>query len=193
MAEGWIWAPEAAEGPLLNGLKPHEKLLYLSDASLTLELELLTDSRVEVEMRFNREVRLSGPDAEYLGESAGEPATERLVWLTASGRRLVYARSVIPAGPAAPWVAEELDRRRAEPLGRVLNANKIPFTKEDLQVGSVRCEAAAADLGLDPSTMLAARRYVLVGMEGRDRRIIKASVMEIFAPALVPALETRTT
>jgi len=176
-------------GPL-SALEPHQKLLLLSDGSLTVELELLYGGRVEAEVIHHGYTTLSPEEADLLLEDQENESVERLVWLTVGGRRLVYARTLIPLGCLDGSLREELARRSGEPLGRVLNSIKIPFGKEGLEIGVIRCEAAASGFEAAPSTPLVARRYLLSNIGFDDRRVIKALVTEFFSPEALPAWST---
>lgn len=167
------------------GLLPHQRLLLLSDGSLTLDLELLWKSALTVDLKFKGLTELSGEDAAYLEEEPGRGALERVVWLTINSKRLVYARSLIPLDRINKDLKEELEARSEEPLGRVLTAKKVFFSKKKLEVGVVRCETASTDLGLDHATPLVARRYILYNMERPDDWTIKAAVTEIFSPEAI--------
>ncbi len=179
-------AERKSELPWLEGLKPHQKLLLLSDGSMTLDLELLFGSKVEVEIKFKGAGALPAEDASYLEERAGSPAMEREVWLTVENKRLVYAYSLIPAGRVAGKIKTALEEHSAEPIGRVLNSMKVFFAKDKLDVGVVTCPQASEDLGLALDTPLLARRYILSNRDGKDW-IIKAAVTEIFSPEIVSA------
>lgn len=181
----WFRADLERDRPELDGILPHQKLLLLSDGSMTLDLELLYNSKVGVEVRFKGTSPLPGEDASYLEEKPGEDAMEREVWLTVDNRRLVYAHTLIPLSCIEGGLKEELERYANEPLGRVLNANRVFFTKEKLEVGVVRCPTAAGDLGAPASIPFIARRYILSNREAASGWIIKASVTEIFSPGLV--------
>lgn len=162
---------------------PQQRFLLLSDGSMTLNLELLTGSKVEVEIRRSGLARLSKNAAAYLEEEQGNPSLEREVWLTAGGKRLIYAQTLIPLNRIEEKLLEALRMEGNEPLGRVLNSKKIPFTKDRLEVGVVSCARASTDLGMDARTPLMARRYVLFNKG--DRWVIKAAVTEIFSPDVI--------
>ena len=181
---GWS-SPGGKDCPELEGILPHQKLLLLSDGSMTLDLELLYNSRVEVELKFKGTGALPGKDAVYLGERAGTEAMEREVWLKVDGRRLVYAHTLIPLHCIDGRLKSELERHASEPLGRVLTGNKIFFTKEKLETGVVACPTAAEELGAPSPTPFIARRYILSNKETSGEWVIKASVTEIFSPELV--------
>ncbi len=183
----WAGAQGGAELPELEGLEPHQRLLLLSDGSMTLDLELLFGSPVEVEIKFSGTASLSAPDAAYLEEDEGASAQEREVWLTVRGRRLVYARSLIPAGRISDGLRAALDEHTGEPLGRVLTSNRVFFAKKKLDVAVVTCAAASKDLGVAPETPLLARRYVLYNTDDAGNWIIKAAVTEVFSPEIVSA------
>ena len=179
---GWL-APSSASG-LLDGLKAHEKLLLFSEGSMTLELELLTGSRVAVELKFMGERALSGQEAEFLGVSQGENALEREVWLVAGKTKLLYAHTLIPAGCIDSEVRKALDANSLEPLGRVLTSRGVLFAKKRLEASVVMCDSVTADLGLAQGSSLYARRYILYN-KGERGWVIKAAVTEVFSPALI--------
>lgn len=181
----WFEAEEDRERPELRGLKPHQKLLLLSDGSMTLDLELLYGSMVEVEVKYKGVSSITDEEADFLDENPEDSAMEREVWLTVNGKRLVYAHSLIPIACIEEGLKGELEKYSDEPLGRVLNSNKVFFSKERLQVGIVRCESAASDLGITPDIPFIARRYILFNKETPERWIIKAAVTEVFSPEII--------
>ena len=181
----WFGAENERNRPELDGILPHQKLLLLSDGSLTLDLELLYGSKVGVEVKYKGTGPLPEQAAGYLNEKAGTEAMEREVWLTVEGKKLVYAHTLIPLSCIESGLKEELERNANEPLGRVLSSNKVFFSKERLEVGVVRCRSAAIELGSPDSTPFIARRYILSNIKPTGEWVIKASVTEIFSPALV--------
>lgn len=180
----WFSAEEEKDRPELTGLLPHQKLLLLSDGSMTLDLELLWRSMVEVELKFQGLTKL-GSEAAYLEEGTGKDALEREVWLTVEDKRLVYAHSVIPLDRIEDAILNDILANSTEPLGRVLTTRKVFFAKKKLEVGVVACESAAADLGIDARTPLIARRYILYNNSSPTEWVIKAGVTEIFSPEII--------
>ncbi len=187
----WFRTESDRNRPELNGILPHQKLLLLSDGSLTLDLELLYGSKVEVEVKYKGTGPLPEQAACYLDEKAGGTVMEREVWLTVEGKKLVYAHTLIPLSCIEGGLKEELERNANEPLGRVLTSNKVFFSKEKLEVGVVRCRSAAAELGSPAQTPFIARRYILSNRQTSGVWVIKASVTEIFSPELVSSDLTR--
>ncbi len=184
LVDGWHGAGEGLRWAA--GLKPHELLLLFSDGSMTLDLELLSGSRVEVELISKGFTRLSVDAAEYIGEAAGEKAMEREVWLTVNGGRLIYARTLIPLDCLGKGLLEALEEKKSEPLGRVLASKKIFFTKTRLEAGVIESAAAANGFEAPEDARLMSRRYILE--DSRDGRwVIKAALMEVFSPAIIPA------
>lgn len=186
LIEDWTGELKARRMPFLEGLLPHQLLLLFSEGSMTTELELLSNRRVEAEIRFNGPAALSDAEADFLGAASGDEATEREVWLNAGAKRLLYARTLIPVKMIDQEVKAALDEKGSEPLGRVLASNGILFAKERLEIGIVRCPGATKDLLLPEETPLFARRYILFN-KGTGGWIIKAAVTEIFSPELVGA------
>lgn len=181
---GWTAPAEAVSTSFLSGLAAHEKLLLFSEGSMTVELELLTGRRVEVELRQMGERELSPDEAAFLGISPDEAALEREVWLKANGTRLLYARTLLPLCRLDPGVKEALGQTGTEPLGRLLTSRGILFAKERLEASLVRCEAAASGLGLGSDAPLYARRYILYS-RGEQGWVIEAAVTEVFSPGLI--------
>lgn len=178
------WRGSGADA-LTTGLAPHQRLLLLSDGSLTRELELLSGERVDVELIYTGDAVLSEGEAAYLEERSGTDALEREVWLTAGGKRLVYAHSLIPGERVDRKLLDALGKNPNEPLGRVLVSKKIFFSKEKLEVCALKSERIANGFGVNEETAFIARRYVLFNKE-RDRWVIKAAVLEVFSPGLIP-------
>lgn len=180
----WLAPVDPTSSCFLAGLAAHEKLLLFSEGSMTLELELLTGKRVDVELKYLGERGLSVEEADFLDVEPGETAMEREVWLVAGGSRLLYAHTLIPNRCIDSDVKKALDDMSSEPLGRVLTSKGILFAKERLEAGRVRCETAALDLGMEADTTLYARRYILYNRGGQGW-VIKAAVTEVFSPGLV--------
>lgn len=186
LALGWLASDRAAAASFVSALLPHQRLLLFSEGSMTLELELLSGSRVEAEVKLEGKTALSADEASYLDEDAGSAALEREVWLRANGRRLIYARTLIPSTRIDASIRDAVTECGREPLGRVLSSRGVLFAKERLEVAVVRSAAAAADLSIGADSALFARRYVLFNRNA-GRWVIKASVTEIFSPELITA------
>jgi len=184
LVRDWAPARSGAELAGLAGLEPHQKLLLLSDGSMTLDLELLFGSPVEVEVERTGSASLSAADAEYLEEETGMEVTQREVWLTVEDKRLVWAHTLIPVQRVRDDIKKSLDANRGEPIGRVLNSMKVFFSKDRLDVGVVICAHASAALGLAPDTPLVARRYILSNKQ-ESEWLIKAAITEIFSPEII--------
>jgi chorismate-pyruvate lyase len=169
----------------LGNLSKGQKELLGSNTSMTLDLESLLGSTLAVEVRLRGETTIEREAAEYLGEPAGAPGFEREVWLTAEGKRVLYARTLIPLGSIDDNLLGVLEEEHAEPLGRVLKKRNVPFSKKRLEFGVVRCPRLAADLEIDAETPLVARRYILFSTQADNELFIKAAVTEIFSPEII--------
>ena len=174
------------DGPL-KGLSDKERMILLSDGSLTFLLEALLSARVSVEVKLNTTTGLSAPAAAYLDEEPGLPSIEREVWLIVNGERLVYAYLVIPISSVEPWLLAAL-KEGSEPLGRVLRAREIPVLKQGLEIGIVCAPEVSADLSLEPETEFYARRYKLSNTKEGGGSVIKAEICELLSPVLVRPL-----
>ncbi|MEE9615372.1 MAG: chorismate lyase [Thermodesulfobacteriota bacterium] len=185
--DDWLSAGEWEGSEGASALGADQKELILSGGSLTLRLEALFGSKVEVEMKRRRTSTLSPEMAAYLEEEVNSPSMEREVWLTVEGKRLVYAHTVIPLECIERGLVDVLTSGE-EPLGRVLADKNVPFMKERLGLGTVRCAEAATDLGVDVQTSFFARRQLLFNRNKTDVWVIKAAVTELFSPGLVSAI-----
>ena len=185
LINGWS-RTAAGETPGLNGLKSEERLLLLSSGSMTLDLELLSAKAVEVELKYSGKALLGSEAAAYLNEDAGMEAIERVAWLTVGQKRLVFAYTLIPLDRIQKSLLNALESRAREPIGTVLRSKKIPFQKENIEVGVLTCAPAAMDLGIAASTPPVSRRYILFDRKKSGRWTIKALVTEIFSPVLIP-------
>lgn len=174
------------EGFSAAALPEDKKELLFSEGSLTLYLERILGSPVEVEVSRTAYSTLGPDEASYLEESPYQESMEREVWLKAGEERLVYARTLIPVSCMEKDLMEVL-KQGGEPLGRILSTKNITFTKDRLKVGITRCSGAARDLGIDSERPLFARRYRLMSRKGSSKWNIKASVTEVFSPELVCA------
>ncbi len=170
---------------IVAGLKPHEKLLLISEGSMTEALELLLNERISVELKHKGLSALGHAEAGYLQAPLNSPAIEREVWLTAGKKRLIYAQSIIPSDCIEAWLQREIDLNAGEPLGRVLTQRNVPFVKNGLEIAMVECRDAALDLALPEHTAFLARRYILSNRSNSGQWVIKASVTEVFSPEIM--------
>jgi len=187
LIDRWEKADYLIEEDRLKGLDDKERMILLSDGSLTLLMEALLRDRVSVEVKRNTTSRLSPEVAAYLALEPGEESVEREVWLKVKGEKLVFAHLIVPVCSIEPWLLDAL-REGAEPLGRVLQAREIPVLKEALEIGLVRAPEVSADLSIDTDTVFYARRYRLTNRVEGGGWIIKAEICEVLSPALVNPL-----
>src|SRR3990172_9228113 len=172
VVKDWFREGDGVSAP--SGLEGAKRSFVFSRGSMTQALEGLLGSRVSVELSSIGTTTLSAEEARLLGEEegAGMEAFERMVWLKAGGRRLLFARSVIPVRGVEEGLLKSLDG--PEPMGRVLDAAGLSLKKEAVEVGVLRCEDVSARLGVDGNTPLVARRYVLTACKpGSARPAIK--------------------
>jgi len=189
LLDGWIEMRSGAADRLTSGMRPHQRLLFASGGSLTLDLELLKEAEVKVEVVYRQDAALDTETAAYLHAAPGAAVAERVVWLKAGHTNLVYAHTVFLLERTDRAILESLERYVDEPLGKVLNSRRIVFTKTHMEAGIVVCPQAAAVLGLPEDSPFVARRYVLADSGASDSQvdIIKAAVIEVFSPEIIPA------
>jgi len=115
------------------GIDPALRILLTSDGSITLLLQSLLLSPIEVEILRQEETELDHAAAERLEAEPGVTALFRDVWLTAKGRRLVNASSVILLDGMAPPILAEL-RGNRKPLGLLLQESGQLVSRDRLQI-----------------------------------------------------------
>ncbi|MBI5970778.1 MAG: chorismate lyase [Deltaproteobacteria bacterium] len=185
------WSAAQTATDELAGLEPHQKLILLSDGSLTLELEILTDCKIRAEVIRTGTSEIAAPDAGYLDVELNCKALKRTVWLIASGKRLVYAHTVIPLKNVDAGILEAIEKTPEEPLGRIFLEKGVFFTKDKLEIAAIRCAEAAEGLGVKKDAPLFARRCILTN-KANGGKSMKAAVIEVFSPDIVPCGPSRT-
>lgn len=190
---GWHDMRSDRAKELFAGQRPHQRLLLASGGSLTLDIEHLIETEVKVELISRQDGLLDFDVASYLNVAAGGQVCERVVWLKAGERRLVFAHTIFLLERTDPAILESLDRCLDEPLGKVLTRKRIVFTKSRMEVGIVVCGQAASYLDMAQDTRFVARRYVLVdsGPSTSQANRIMAAVTEVFSPEIIPAVAVK--
>ena len=166
------------------GLSLEDREMLVSVGSFTFDLEERISAEVAVELQGVSHCSIRPELAGYLGVKPFEQALERDVWLTSFGKRLVYARSIIPLSCTGKELLELLsggDR----PIGRILCDEGIDFSKDSMEFAVIDGQGQALEFGLEQAELYIARRYRLFKRSGDDW-IINASVTEVFAPSLIP-------
>lgn len=190
---GWLDMRYDPAKELFTGLRPHQRLLLASGGSLTLDIEHLLETDINVDLIRMEDSILDLDAASYLQTAPGVQVCERVVWLKAGEKKLVYAHTIFLLERTDPAIIESLNRSLDEPLGKVLGRKRISFTKSRMEAGIVVCGQAAADLDMAPDTRFVARRYVLAdsGTSTSQANRIMAAVTEVFSPEIIPVVAVR--
>lgn len=188
LIKDWALAEDGGKRgcPYLKDLDTEKKLLLVSDGSLTLHMELIYASRVEIDLFCNEIRPLEKGVAEYLEVEGGIDTIERKLWLHIGGERYLYAHALIPEEYLEDELRSQLKYFGDEPLGRLLQRRGVPLIKDSIELAPVRCPDVALGLGLDGEIPLMARRYRLLNRGPGGEPVIKASITEIFAPTFIP-------
>jgi len=181
---GWDGKGQLSAALSGNNLQPHQLLLLLSDGSLTTHLETLYDATLTVEIVESGVVSLDGEDAAFLGVKEGDEAVMRGSCLMIDGRRLVYAKSLLPTDNLEGRVAHDVSTSHV-PLGRLLSGSHPFLRKERSEMAVVASSPIAGALGLAGDTPFWARRYLLLAQSEDGGSVLRAMVMEIFSPELM--------
>ena len=157
------------------------RLLLGADGSMTRAIEMLRQTSVALEVRGQEQVPIDPEWAAFLATEPLQPAIARRVWLTAAGRREVFAESMIPLAGLAPELRAAIELRR-QPLGLALGEDALPSAKDRVGIGRVRVGVDLGRHGLEIGRLLWARRYRLA-VPGR----LTAAIVEILGPNLSDA------
>ena len=185
MAHGWKWIADKEAAALLEklALKPHHKLLLLSDGSLTRFLEVLNQAPVDVEIKKHEIRKIKKDESVYLEVDASQEAIIRDVWLTQNKKKLVYAHSVFPLAGLDKNLLDNISTS-IEPLGKSLTDRGLLTFKDKLEISAVYCSDVNSALNLAPNTILWAKHYRLLAQASSLEKGITASITEIFSPEL---------
>lgn len=163
------------------GTSSLERVLLLTDGSVTTLLEAVFGEAVEVRTVVQRVVTADPEQAARLSVAAGDPVNYRVVDLVGagSGRVFVHAVSLTPLDRLTEGARHDLLSAEI-PIGVILRRHRLETRREILSVGEGRAdESAARAFGLAADTPVLCRRYVIVH-EGRPLIWIQ----EQFAPGL---------
>ncbi|TAN60939.1 DUF98 domain-containing protein [bacterium] len=189
IVKGWVTPGKPHDGQWWERLSVSQRLLLLSEGSMTVNLELFSGSgeKVEADVRFAGSGALDEGEALCLEEDKGKGAFEREVWLKITGKMLICARTVIPFDRIDAVLLKTLmDEDAPQPLGRILREKNMGFSKEKIELAVLTSPQVSKVLAVSANTPFAARRYVLLSKAGAAGLWnIKASIMEIFSPELI--------
>jgi len=120
----------------LHELLPLHRVLLGHDGSMTLLLELIVCSEVELATIRQSVVPCPEGAAELLGADAGVAANERDIIIMKKSDRtpLLYARSYTPLSRLKPEFKEDLMKADI-PIGRIMQKYRIEARREILDVG----------------------------------------------------------
>ncbi len=116
-------------------------MILTSDGLLTTALQSLFLVPVEVEILRQEDCVLNDEAAGFLHLESGIPSHVREVWLKAKGKRIVFARSVIPLDGFPPSLLRALSEKPI-PLGLLLQETGRPTIKDRMKVCGLENRAA---------------------------------------------------
>jgi chorismate-pyruvate lyase len=132
----WITAEDFFKDGASVRMNPVLRILLMSDGSTTAMLQALWLSPIQVDVIRQKELPLDPLMAEFLKVEPGATALAREAWLTANGRRLVYASSMILLeGLSRPLLQAVSGRQK--PLGTLFHEAGQPVVRDRLQIASV--------------------------------------------------------
>jgi chorismate-pyruvate lyase len=131
----WLNGDEFLKSDAAHRLAPALRALLTSDGSITLLLQSLLLTSIEVEVLRQEDIELDQTMAGLLSAVPGSAVLARDVWLTAKGRRIVSASSVILVGELSPLLLRAL-RSSERPMGLLLQESGERVTRDRLQIAS---------------------------------------------------------
>ena len=162
-------------------LSPLQKVLLLTDGSVTILLEAASDEQIEVRTMAQEIVPADAVQAERLACAIGDPVNRRVVNLVGarSGQVFVHAVSFTPLDRLGPGARDDLLAADI-PIGRILLRHRMETRRE---LSEVRVAPAGSTLGglfaLAPDAPVLYRCYVIIH---REKPLI--SIEERFSAAL---------
>lgn len=139
-------------------MDPVLRLLLTSDGTITTSLQALMRTPIGVEIIRQEEIQVDKATAEFLTAKPGSVALSREVWLTAKGRRLVVASSIILLEGLHRPLLQAL-RTGEKPLGLLLRETGEPVVRDRLQIAFVADPSAIKSLGPTGAGPSWVRRY----------------------------------
>ncbi|HIH04527.1 MAG TPA: DUF98 domain-containing protein [Methanoregulaceae archaeon] len=145
-------------------LSPLQKVLLLTDGSVTILLEAASGERVDVRTIAQDVVQADAVQARRLECAIGDPVNRRVVNLVGArtGRVFVHAISFTPLDRLDAGAREDLLAADI-PIGRILLQHRMETRRELSEVGVVRAGSLLAGIfGLPPDGPVLCRRYTII-------------------------------
>jgi beta-ribofuranosylaminobenzene 5'-phosphate synthase len=152
----------------LPDLSPIQKVLLLTDGSVTTLLEAVFGEQIEVRTIAQEVVPADRITAERLECVIGDPINHRVVVLAGSrtGRVFAHAVSCTPLDRLVPGARDDLLAADI-PIGRILQRHRMETRRELSEIEAVRAgRSLGRCFGLSEDAVLLSRRYVIIH-EGR--------------------------
>jgi beta-ribofuranosylaminobenzene 5'-phosphate synthase len=148
----------------LPRLSTVQRVLLLTDGSVTVLLEAAAGERVDVRTIAQEVVPADATQAERLAAAVGDPVNRREVSLigTRSGRVFIHAVSFTPLDRLAPGARDDLLAADI-PIGRILLRHRMETRRELADVGLVPAgDALGRIFGIPADAPVLCRRYVII-------------------------------
>ena len=148
----------------LPRLSTLQRVLLLTDGSVTILLEAGAGERVDVRTIAQAVVPADAAQAERLACAVGDPVNRRAVHLVGArtGRIFVHAVSLTPLDRLAPGARDALLAADV-PIGRILMQHRMETRRELLEVGVAPAGAALGQtFGVPADAPVLCRHYVIV-------------------------------
>lgn len=175
----WFSSNEFFKSSVPIRINPVIRILLASDGTTTTALQALLLCPIGVEVIRQKKVRLDPATAKFLMVAPGGDALARVVWLTAHGKRLVCASSIIRLEGLTRPILQAL-KSRQKPLGLLLNESGQPMIRDKLQIARITNRSVMKTLDLPAAGSFWARRYRINLGES-----LTACIQELFSDRLM--------
>ncbi len=145
-------------------IPPIQKILLLTDGSVTNLLEVITGERVGVQTLVQAVMPAGKEQATRLGITEGDPVNHRVVNLSGSRTGAVFMRAISDTPLSRLMPAFRQDLMAADiPIGRILMRYRMETRREILDIrASPAGPELSAVFGISPGDLLLSRHYHIV-------------------------------
>lgn len=126
-----------------------------TDGSVTYLLEVMTKQKVDVQTRYQEEIKATDADAQLLMIEPGEPVNHREVVLSVGKMPYVLARSLAPINSMPQGMRDDLMRADI-PIGRILRKYKLETRRDIISIDMKNGDGVFKDIPV------LSREYVII-------------------------------
>lgn len=160
-------------------LTPVQKILLITDGSITRILEAVRGEDIEVITLVQEVVKSDARFAEIFGIPEGAEVNHRIVWLKDSRDYLVHATSYCPLTRLDERFRTDI-MKGDTPIGKIMKEHLMEARREIRELSTVRAAGAlAAKFNIIEGTTLIKRNYDIIYMDQ-----VLLNITEVFSNAI---------